>query len=183
MQQHQPNFPFPDEVLNYLFIGSQYQAIERNLLNSPIRYILNVKGGAYATQFPEFKKTIVPMCDFGSSKIVDIYPQCARAIKEAKNANSAIVVHCQGGMNRSATIVLAYLMAEEGWTLKKSWGHLKGVRPVVNPHGHYWPQLREFEKSIFGCVTLEHHEVGFIFSERNTQKFAENAEPRVEENL
>lgn len=61
----------------------------------------------------------------------------------------------RGGVNRSATVVIAYLMKHEGMTLKQAWEHVRTRRPVVAPVAEYMKQLREYEQTLYGRVTLE----------------------------
>ena len=42
-----------------------------------------------------------------------------------KERNEKVLVHCHIGVNRSPTVVLAYLMKYEGYTLKSAVEHVK----------------------------------------------------------
>jgi hypothetical protein len=57
-----------------------------------------------------------------------------------------VLVHCAGGVSRSATIVLGYLMAKRNMTFESALSHLRAVRPWVNPNEGFAAQLREFER-------------------------------------
>jgi hypothetical protein len=58
-----------------------------------------------------------------------------------------VLVHCAGGVSRSATVVLGYLMARRGMTFADALGHLRGRRPIANPNAGFAAQLRELEKA------------------------------------
>jgi len=47
---------------------------------------------------------------FWSELRQDILEQCCDFIDNAKATNSAVLLHCSQGVNRSATIAIAYLM-------------------------------------------------------------------------
>jgi hypothetical protein len=55
-------------------------------------------------------------------------------------------VHCAGGVSRSATVVLGYLMARHGLSFDQSLTHLRRVRPWVNPNAGFVLQLQEWER-------------------------------------
>jgi len=150
----------PSEVLErFLYVGSQYSANNPSLLSSlGIRYILNLKGGAYAT-FPGFNKKIVVIDDYGTQELEAVLPECLAFIDEAKAASSAVVLHCQGGVNRSPTIALAYLMLRCDMSLKAAWDLLKAARPMASPHENYWAQLRALELKTRGVVSLSKEDV------------------------
>lgn len=65
-----------------------------------------------------------------------------------------------GGVNRSATIVLAYLMAREQWRLRQAYYWVKTRRKQISPHEGYWKQLQTLEMKLFGSLSLIMEEVG-----------------------
>lgn len=90
---------FPTDIYPYLFIGSQWEAREAALIHTPVRFILDLRGGNIASA-PGFKKHICPLSDYGTQNLSEVLPECFAFIEEARAAGSAVVVHCQGGMNR-----------------------------------------------------------------------------------
>jgi len=86
------------------------------------------------------------MSDFGDQDITQAATKCIAFIEKAKTKGKKILVHwyvllfspssllcnlivytsiSRGGVNRSATIVLAYLVAREGYNLKDAFFHVK----------------------------------------------------------
>jgi hypothetical protein len=55
------------------------------------------------------------------------------------------LVHCHAGISRSATIVLMYLMIRYRWSLARALGHLRRVRPQVQPNRGFLAHLRASE--------------------------------------
>lgn len=162
----------PTQILPHLYVGSQYEAVPEALKATPIRFILNLRGGAYACP-PGFRKLVCPISDYGTQKLQEVllprYYLCccdmcsgpARVLQAARQEGKAVLVHCQGGINRSPTVVLAYLVLQENMSLKQAWELLKACYPRASPHELYWKQLRELEEARTGRPsTLSAEEVG-----------------------
>ncbi|KAF0312988.1 Dual specificity protein phosphatase 18 [Amphibalanus amphitrite] len=54
------------------------------------------------------------------------------------------------GVNRSAAVALAYLMASAGCTLEDAYFYLESVRPAVHVSRHLLQQLSNYEAEVFG---------------------------------
>lgn len=94
------------------------------------------------------------MSDYGTSQLKDLINDCFDFIDASRANNENILVHCRGGINRSATIVIAYLMLKENMTLCDAWKFVKERRSKISPHREYLEQLRTFEMEKYGKVTL-----------------------------
>jgi protein-tyrosine phosphatase len=53
---------------------------------------------------------------------------------EAKESGAAVLVHCEYGISRSATVVIAWLIKHHGMTLKEAFEHTKAQRRVIMPN-------------------------------------------------
>ena len=51
----------------------------------------------------------------------------AAAAADAGGVTGGVLVHCSEGKSRSVTLVLAFLMQSQGWTLKQALEHVKWV--------------------------------------------------------
>jgi hypothetical protein len=60
----------------------------------------------------------------------------------------SVLVHCQLGVSRSATIVIAYLMRFHDMTRDEAYIACKKKRPCINPNPGFWNQLATFERWI-----------------------------------
>lgn len=58
--------------------------------------------------------------------------------------SEVVLVFSQLGISRSATIVMAYLMAENKWSLQQAEKHVKKCRPQVCPHAGFLTQLQSW---------------------------------------
>lgn len=76
-------------------------------------------------------------------------------INEAMDAGLSVLVHCAGGVSRSATVVLAYLIAREGMSLRDAYEYLSSVRAVIGPNATFFTQLVELEERVHGKASMQ----------------------------
>ena len=128
------------------------------LVDLGITHVLNVKGG-FKIPPPPYNKQLtmksVPLDDYGSSDIASVLAECAAFINSARKNGGACLVHCSQGMNRSPTIVLAYLVSGEytHWTLREAWLYVRSRRPIISPLRVYFEQLQKMEVSVHKLQT------------------------------
>lgn len=144
----------PDQILEWLFLGDHGASVSyKTLVDLGITHVLNVKGGFKIPPAPYDKQlTIksVPLDDYGSSDIAAALQECAAFINSARDTGGCCLVHCSQGMNRSPSIVLAYLVSDSrtSWTLREAWLHLRTRRPMVSPLRVYFEQIQKLEVSL-----------------------------------
>jgi protein-tyrosine phosphatase len=56
------------------------------------------------------------------------------------------IVHCEMGVSRSSSIVLAYLMKYHRMSLEDAFAFLRQRRPFVKPNAGFWRQLQKYER-------------------------------------
>jgi dual specificity phosphatase 12 len=79
----------------------------------------------------------------------------------------AVLVHCQAGMSRSATVVAAFLMKELRLDPVEAVTFLREKRPVVDPSETFWHQLGLYYLAD-GRVTLKDRSTRQWYLERTT---------------
>ncbi len=142
----------PCQVLEGLFIGPIGAARNlKGLRKRGITHILNVSPvvPCYFKDNPEgaFTYHLVPIYDDSS---VDLLPHLETAVEFISTGRKAggVLVHCYAGQSRSASFVIAYLVAKEGMSLPEAWATVKKARPCVQPNAGFLRQLAEFEQSV-----------------------------------
>ncbi|KAG0096418.1 hypothetical protein BGZ93_004542, partial [Podila epicladia] len=61
-----------------------------------------------------------------------------------------VLVHCQLGVSRSASLVIAYVMRAQSMGLSEAYDYVKQLSAVISPNMTLMYQLAEFEKSLKG---------------------------------
>eukprot|EP00667_Euglena_gracilis_P011240 EG_transcript_11473 len=142
-----------DEILPFLFVGSECAAEDPAMLVSHhVSYVLTVSDRlpAAASRYPpHFAVYHVPLSDFGETPLEHVTDNCFAFINAAREADARVLVHCQVGVNRSPSIVIAYLMTHLSCDLLRGCREVKERRPIIYPVEGYLRQLLELELRLF----------------------------------
>merc|ERR1719319_1496026 len=76
-------------------------------------------------------------------------PACAFIDKKLSTPGGAVLAHCAGGVSRSATIVIAYLMWKFSLPFKEAIELCQTRRQRINPNRGFRAELQVWEKTIF----------------------------------
>jgi len=89
-----------------------------------------------------------------SAKLMSKLEEAFDFIDTAREAKRPVLVHCAAGVSRSATVVIAYLMQREGYTLEKALAHVEFCRPEVKPNEGFMRMLTELDGTLKEQRTL-----------------------------
>ncbi|WVQ96675.1 hypothetical protein IAU59_003781 [Kwoniella sp. CBS 9459] len=103
-----------------------------------------------------------------SNASVERDPSIARAASDPKPGG--VLVHCQAGMSRSATVVAAYLISAFDLDPVQAVMALKEKRPVVDPSETFWHQLGLYYNAD-GRVSLKDKSTRRFYMERTASQF------------
>lgn len=135
------------KVVPGLFIGSQDAASNFNALaEHRITHILNA-GGAIGTKLERITYKYLPIYDTPEFDIKSTFKEAIMFLKTGLQ-NGSILVHCNAGISRSSTIVIAYIMKEREESLLSAFELVKSARPIAKPNPGFMKQLRIFEKEL-----------------------------------
>lgn len=139
----------PSQIIDHLYLGSEYNATHKTeMIENKITLVVNVTEEV-EDYFPEeFEYFKISLRDVPSSDLKPYFKKTIELMKERLNKGQGVLVHCQRGVSRSATIVIAYLMSTQGMSLKEALKHTKGKRNIVKPNAGFLKQLAEFESEL-----------------------------------
>nr|KAJ3419480.1 hypothetical protein HK105_006898 [Polyrhizophydium stewartii] len=90
------------------------------------------------------------IADTSSEDMSVHFKPCFKFIDDAfKEPNARVLVHCQAGVSRSATLVMGYLMHSCKWPLDRTWKHVVERRKIVVPNLGFANQLVEYHNKLF----------------------------------
>ncbi|KAK3252896.1 hypothetical protein CYMTET_37830 [Cymbomonas tetramitiformis] len=149
----------PTEVTELLFLGGRISANNREKLNElNIKWILNLAGEDFDNMFSDFAYLSLDIKDSLSVTITPHFQQSIEFIDERMKKGERGLVHCMEGMSRSTTILCAYLINTQKWSLKKCLTHIKSRRSIVRPNLTFFQELREYELQTLGKESWENFE-------------------------
>jgi len=115
-----------------------------------VKYILSIVSlEVYNSIQAEIDDSIVvkhiPLEDMSEADISTYFNEAHEFIEEARVKHSKVLVHCEGGISRSPTIVIAYLMKYHNMPLKEALLHVSSRRPIISPNMGFMNELRKYE--------------------------------------
>ncbi|XP_032881178.1 dual specificity protein phosphatase 10 [Amblyraja radiata] len=143
-------------ILPFLFLGNEQDAQDiEKMQQMNIGYIINV-----TTHLPlyHYEKGIfhykrLPATDSNKQNLRQYFEEAFEFIEEAHQCGKGLLIHCQAGVSRSATIVIAYLMKHTRMTMTDAYKFVKGKRLIISPNLNFMGQLLEFEEDLNNGVT------------------------------
>uniref|UniRef100_A0A8C2WHZ3 protein-tyrosine-phosphatase n=1 Tax=Cyclopterus lumpus TaxID=8103 RepID=A0A8C2WHZ3_CYCLU len=148
-------------ILPFLFLGNERDAQDLDLLlRLNIGFVVNV-----TTHLPLYhvnsglRYKRLPATDNSKQNLRQYFEEVFEFIGEIhvvvfrELKCLGVLVHCQAGVSRSATIVIAYLMKHTLMTMTDAYKYVRSRRPVVSPNLNFMGQLLEFERDLNSGVT------------------------------
>lgn len=138
------------EILDFLYLGNERDAANLQRLNDlGITYVLNVTSHIplhFEKHGIKYKR--IPASDSGQQNLRQYFEEAANFIGEAREAGAKILVHCQAGVSRSATITIAFLLLHSRMTMTDAYRFVKTKRHIISPNFNFMGQLLDFEQAL-----------------------------------
>jgi protein-tyrosine phosphatase len=121
---------------NLLYLGSQSSTHHDILVKHNIQHVISIGCNPLERNIRIFKYEIE---DNGDTKNVDdffnaIMPEIHTIINESIHLKQPILVHCQAGISRSASVIISWLMVYKNMTYEDAYTYVKERRPVISPN-------------------------------------------------
>ena len=130
---------------NEIYLGSVYAAQNKRILETyNIKSVLSV---GFETEFPieiQTKKWI-QINDHPKENIKQFFEETNEFISTCPKP---LLIHCEMGQSRSATITIAYLLSQ-GMKLHEAYHHVSSVRPFIEPNMGFWYQLYQYSQQLY----------------------------------
>jgi len=136
----------PDRILQGLYLGPVTAAQNQEVLcELKVTHILTVGYCMRPLFTSEFKYKVIPVSDSAQSKLCKYFDECTEFINEALQTGT-VLVHCFGGVSRSPSVVIAYLMRYCNLNFSNALAYVKDKRSVVNPNSGFLNQLKNYQR-------------------------------------
>jgi len=161
------------EVIRGVWLGDRYAAADRELLRK--RNILAVVNCASAPPDKDvdwarvaakfgfvvpcfhvephgeqepLQYMLVPVKDEAAEPISDYFDESFTFIEGALHSSKSVLIHCEAGRSRSATVLLAYLMKSQRLSLSEALSKIKLQNRAVFPNDGFISQLHQYAETI-----------------------------------
>lgn len=137
------------EILPGFYLGNAHDAGNRYLLEKhQIQTIVNVSNTIPCHFLGEqpFDYHQLPCEDSHNQSILEYFEETFKLIDERLKSKKNLLVHCQGGVSRSPSFVIGYLMKYHAKTFDQAYQWVKSKRSIVNPNLNFVGQLTEYQR-------------------------------------
>eukprot|EP00775_Hariotina_reticulata_P006465 gene6465-6693_t len=130
-----------------LYLSSLRTEVYKDLLDEfGITHILQVGKELRPTHPKSYTYLQLPVWDMPEQDIVGCFPAAFTFIDHALAEDGKVLVHCQAGVSRSASVVIGYCMWKDRMSADAAIKAVTKARSVVWPNAGFKCQLREFEQ-------------------------------------
>jgi hypothetical protein len=146
-----------NEIVPGLFLGD-CTAAERP--PGSVRRIINMTQSAGFHE-GRLKYLHIDIDDSDDAPILKFVDRANAFLDEGLRSSEHVLVHCNSGMSRSATLVIAFLMSRRGMSLADAYETTRSARPVILPNRGFFGALQRHELALGrpASMSLEDAEV------------------------
>ncbi|RIB30610.1 protein-tyrosine phosphatase-like protein [Gigaspora rosea] len=146
---------YASEIFPRLYVGSTLAASDRAwLMDHNITHILSVTDHPPQQFLESYKYKTIPIRDNDSTNIMEHFDTTYEFIYHALKENGNVLVHCQRGISRSATIAIAYIMKNSQIVSAAAYHFVKSKRPIICYMNQWVVKLLKQTQNI-GVIWLE----------------------------
>lgn len=166
-----------DEIIKNLYLGNIHTAHDYKFLHlNNIKYVLSLTNNYVQIDKKKIKHIQFHITDTPFEDIITLFGLCHAFIRDGLNRGYGVLVHCNQGVSRSASIVISLLMSLQQKSFNEAYIYIKRRRSVINPNFGFQAQLKLYEKmnySIKGNNTFHGLFNKFLLKDNNAseQKF------------
>jgi len=134
-----------DQISDKVFLGDLISARdEENLINNNIKGVLSCTGSfSPKYQNQSIQQKIFDINDSPNTNIIQYFKEAIKFM----DASEKVLVHCLGGISRSATLIIAYFMWKNKITFEESFQMILEHR-LCGPNPGFREQLLIFQDKL-----------------------------------
>ena len=136
------------QVIEGLFLGAEVGANSKLIFQKHnIKRVLTI-GSSMEPVFPDkCDYMTISIEDSRNEDIYQFFENTYKYIDKALSDKAPIFVHCQAGISRSASVVIAYFIKKYKWTYLEALNFVSENRDFINPNKGFEKQLIEYQLS------------------------------------
>lgn len=137
-----------NKIIPRLYLGDDLAARKKEILSEyKITHVLNLTVNVPNKFEPDISYLKIHILDTEKQDIQKYFESAYEFIDNAlKNSNNSVLVHCNAGISRSASFVIAYLIKKGIFkSYKEAYEHVKKCRPIISPNEGFVKQLKQLK--------------------------------------
>lgn len=144
------------QITENLILGSEHDAQNPEIYKKfKITKVLTIMSDNFT--LPDSIKSIlkpenIKFIKLNDTTCSDISTYFREAIEFMETEGDICLVHCRAGISRSSTLIMAYLMEKNSWSLNEAFTFTKSKRSCVAPNFGFLGQLQKFEDEIKSSI-------------------------------
>ena len=146
------------EIVPGLFLGNAIDAENITLLQqNQIKSIINISQTIPCYHEAEllFNYLQLPCNDSSQENILQYFQSTFESIQMSLSRNQNVLVHCQGGVSRSPSFVIGYLMKYHSKTFDQAYALVREKRKIINPNFNFLAQLTRYEQMLTTATSAQ----------------------------
>ncbi|CAH1800051.1 unnamed protein product [Owenia fusiformis] len=142
------------QITDTLYLSSAMPVKPDKLKQLGITFVVNATTNVPPLRVSTIETYKIHIDDVPGARLSTYFDSCADKIKQVTSQGRKVLVHCNAGISRSTSLILAYLMKHRNMTLKQAHSHVKQQRQFVRPNPGFWKQLVAYEKKLKGTNSI-----------------------------
>lgn len=141
----------------FLYLGSQDSIVLDNVQKYHLTDILSVGIPAPDTdivygdgQNSSVRNHFIECLDMPNTQLEPIIKRTNEIIERVYEQSGRILVHCNAGVSRSASVCIAYLMSHRKMDFTDAYAHVKSKRECIRPNDGFLKQLKQMDRHCIG---------------------------------
>ena len=154
MKQWEIDYCPISEIIPGLYLGNSRDAQNLDLLKQhQIRNVINASTSipCYFESEQIFDYLRLPCQDSTNQNILQYFQETFDHIHQKLSANENVFVHCQGGISRSPSFVIGYLMKYRSKSFDEAYNMVKTRRNIVSPNLNFLGQLTQYQQMLINA--------------------------------
>lgn len=139
---------------DFLYLGSQDSITLENVQKYQLTDILSVGIPAPDSDIvygdSSVRNHFIECLDMPNTSLDVIIKQTNEIIERVHAQNGRILVHCNAGVSRSASVCIAYLMFHRKMDFTAAYSHVKSKRECIRPNDGFLKQLKQMDRLCIG---------------------------------
>jgi len=136
--------PKPNLITNGLYLGDiTTTQSTTGLSTAGITHVLSICHET-VVQFKDIIYKQIRVADNSTENLKSYFPETNQFIDQAIASGGVVYVHCNRGISRSATVVIAYIMWKNKLGVEGALNLVRKKREVIYPNGGFMKQLEEY---------------------------------------